>query len=112
MVISMLCWGSWANTMKLCPKFRFQLFYWDYVVGLILASLVWGFLLGTGGSTGRPFLADLSSVDGHHAGLAIVGSLLLKLSGRRHDALFVGQWPAPILLLGLYNKIVRLLGSD
>jgi hypothetical protein len=46
------------------------------------------------------------------AGGAIVGSLLLKLAGRRHDALFVGQWPAPILLLGLYNKIVRLLGSD
>ena len=46
------------------------------------------------------------------AGLAIVGSLLLKTSKRHEDALFVGQWPAPILLLGLYNKIVRLLGSD
>src|SRR5216683_1097056 len=31
MVASMLCWGSWANTMKLCPGYRFQLFYWDYI---------------------------------------------------------------------------------
>ena len=46
------------------------------------------------------------------AGGAIVGSLVLKLSGRDKDALFVGQWPAPFLLLGLYNKLVRLLGSD
>ncbi len=46
------------------------------------------------------------------AGLSIVGSLLLKFSGRHQDALFVGQWPAPFLLLGLYNKIVRLMGSD
>ena len=36
MIISMLCWGSWANTLKLCPQYRFQLFYWDYVIGLIL----------------------------------------------------------------------------
>jgi hypothetical protein len=46
------------------------------------------------------------------AGMSIVGSLLLKFTGRDEDALFVGQWPAPFLVLGLYNKIVRLLGSD
>ena len=34
MIGSMLCWGSWANSMKLCPGYRFQLFYWDYIVGL------------------------------------------------------------------------------
>ena len=43
---------------------------------------------------------------------AIAGSLALKLSGKEHEALFVGQWAAPFLLLGLYNKIVKLLGSD
>jgi len=46
------------------------------------------------------------------AGGAIAGSLALKLSGKEHEALFVGQWAAPFLLLGLYNKIVKLLGSD
>jgi glucose uptake protein len=56
MVISMLCWGSCANTIKLCPQFRFQLFYWDYAIGLILGTLLWGLTLGTLGTTGRPFL--------------------------------------------------------
>ncbi len=43
MIISMLCWGSWANTMKLTAGYAFQLFYWDYVIGIVLGSLVWGF---------------------------------------------------------------------
>ncbi|MFC5860981.1 GRP family sugar transporter [Acidicapsa dinghuensis] len=62
MIVTMLCWGSWANTLKLTPGYRFQLFYWDYVVGLILGALLFGFTLGSIGNTGLPFLADL-----HHA---------------------------------------------
>ncbi len=50
MLLSMLCWGSWANTLKLCPGFRFQLFYWDYVIGLFAGALLWGL---TAGSLGR-----------------------------------------------------------
>ena len=46
------------------------------------------------------------------AGGAIVLSLSLKLSGRDHQALFVGQWVAPLLILGLYNKLVKVAGSD
>ncbi len=46
------------------------------------------------------------------AGGSIIASLLLKSSGRHQDALFVGQWPAPFLLLGVYNKLVKLHGSD
>jgi hypothetical protein len=46
------------------------------------------------------------------AGASILGSLALKIAGRRHDALFVGQWAAPFLLLGVYNKIVKVAGSD
>ncbi len=46
------------------------------------------------------------------AGGSIIASLLLKMSGRAQDALFVGQWPAPFLLLGIYNKLVKLFGSD
>lgn len=59
MLLSMLCWGSWANSLKMCPGFRFQLFYWDYVLGLAAASLLWGLTLGSSGTSGRPFLADL-----------------------------------------------------
>lgn len=46
------------------------------------------------------------------AGASIVGSLSLKVLGRDHAALFVGQWVAPFLLLGVYNKIVKVAGSD
>ncbi len=46
------------------------------------------------------------------AGGAILLSLTLKLSGRNHQSLFVGQWVAPFLLLGLYNKLVKVAGSD
>src|SRR5665213_3322892 len=61
MVLSMLCWGSWANTLKLCPRFRFQLFYWDYVIGLAAGAVVWGLTAGSLGHAGLPFLADVSS---------------------------------------------------
>jgi len=47
MIISMMCWGSWANTMKLAPGWRFQLYYWDYVLGVLLTSLLWGLTLGS-----------------------------------------------------------------
>lgn len=46
------------------------------------------------------------------AGGAIAASLALKLSGRDRDALFVGQWAPTFLLLGLYNKLVKMFGSD
>lgn len=46
------------------------------------------------------------------AGGSIAASLVLKALGKEHDALFVGQWAAPFLLVGVYNKIVKVVGSD
>ena len=46
------------------------------------------------------------------AGASIVGSLTLMASGNRHGSLFVGQWAPTFLLLGIYNKIVKVAGSD
>ena len=43
---------------------------------------------------------------------SIGASLVLKTMGKRHDALFVGQWAAPFLLLGIYNKMVKQQGHD
>ena len=80
MIISMLCWGSWANTIKLCPQYRFQLFYWDYVIGLILGTLVWGLTLGALGNTGRPFLQDILASDTHHIGLAVIGDIIFNVA--------------------------------
>ena len=61
MIGSMFCWGSWANTMKLCPGYRFQLFYWDYIVGLFIGILTLGLTIGSSGLVGRPFLSDLAN---------------------------------------------------
>lgn len=60
MILSMLCWGSWANTLKLCPGFRFQLFYWDYAIGLVLGSLVLGLTAGSFGHAGPPFTSAIA----------------------------------------------------
>jgi len=46
------------------------------------------------------------------AGASIIGALTLKMMGKGQDALFVGQWAAPFLLLGVYNKLVKVAGSD
>jgi glucose uptake protein len=80
MVVSMLCWGSWANTLKLCPGYRFQLFYWDYVAGLILGSLLWGFTLGSAGDTGRSFLPDLTRGAADHIWFAVLGGIIFNVA--------------------------------
>ena len=80
MILSMLCWGSWANTLKLCPGYRFQLFYWDYVIGLIVGALVWGFTFGSMGGSGKPFLEDIARIDSHDAILAMIGGVIFNIA--------------------------------
>lgn len=80
MLISMLCWGSWANTVKLCPGYRFQLFYWDYVAGLTLASVFLGLSLGSLGGDGRPLIVDVFHVDSGHFLLAFVGGVIFNVA--------------------------------
>lgn len=59
MILTMLCWGSWANTLKLCPQYRFQLFYWDYVLGLAGGALLLGLTVGSMGHSGPSLVQDL-----------------------------------------------------
>ena len=80
MICTMLCWGSWANTLKLTPGYRFQLFYWDYVVGLIVGALFWGFTLGSMGSHGLAFIPDLTHADAHHILLALLGGMIFNVA--------------------------------
>jgi glucose uptake protein len=75
MVATMLCWGSWANTLKLTPGYRFQLFYWDYVLGLFAGTIAWGLTLGSMGTAGLPFLADITHAGAHNILWAIVGGI-------------------------------------
>ena len=80
-VVTMFCWGSWANTQKLASKeWRFQLFYWDYAFGVFLLSLLLAFTLGSTGSGGRGFLADLQQADGQWLGSAFLGGVIFNLS--------------------------------
>ncbi len=80
MVLSMLCWGSWANSMKLCPGYRFQLFYWDYIVGLVAGAVLWGATLGSFGSAGRSFNADIAQSGMHPILLAMVGGAIFNIA--------------------------------
>src|ERR1700761_8787804 len=80
MIASMLCWGSWANALKFTPGYRFQLFYWDYVLGLILGAFAWGLSLGSLGATGRPFIADVLHTDPVHIGWALVGGVIFNVA--------------------------------
>jgi glucose uptake protein len=75
-IITMFCWGSWANTQKLASeKWRFELFYWDYVIGIVLLALLLGLTFGSAGDAGRPFLTDLAQADSGNLGSAILGGV-------------------------------------
>ncbi len=80
-LITMLCWGSWANTQKLASKeWRFQLFYWDYAIGVLLLSLLLAFTLGSSGAGGRGFLADLHQANNRWLAYAFFGGVIFNLS--------------------------------
>ena len=77
--VTMLCWGSWANTQKLAEKsWRFELFYWDYVIGIVLMALLFAFTLGSIGEQGRGFLADLKQADPTNLGKALLGGIIFN----------------------------------
>jgi glucose uptake protein len=80
-VITMLCWGSWANTQKLAGKsWRFELFYWDYVLGIVLMTLVLGFTLGSMWTKGRSFIPDLIQANWNSYLLALLGGAVFNLA--------------------------------
>ena len=77
--ITMLCWGSWGNTQKLAGKtWRYELFYWDYVIGILLFSLISAFTLGSLGSEGRSFVSDLSQAEWGNIGSAFLGGVVFN----------------------------------
>ncbi len=80
-VITMLCWGSWANTQKLASqKWAFQLFYWDYALGVFLLSILLAFTMGSTGEEGRSFIPDLLQADSKALGSAFLGGVVFNLA--------------------------------
>ena len=79
-VTAMICWGSWANTQKMAAKtWRFELFYWDLVIGIFLMSLIAAFTFGSIGSQGRTFIADLNQADISSIIFAMLGGILWNM---------------------------------
>jgi len=77
--ITMLCWGSWANTQKLAQKtWRFELFYWDYVTGILVFSIISAFTLGSMGNEGRSFVNDLQQADSSNIISALIGGIIFN----------------------------------
>jgi len=77
--ITMLCWGSWGNTQKLASKtWRFELFYWDYVIGVLLFSTLSAFTLGSFGLEGRSFLVDLKQANSNNIFSAFIGGIIFN----------------------------------
>lgn len=80
-VITMICWGSWGNTQKLAGKtWRYELFYWDYTIGILLFSLIMAFTLGSFGEAGRSFVPDLLQADKSMIISAITGGIIFNAS--------------------------------
>ncbi len=80
-VITMFCWGSWANTQKLASKeWRFQLFYWDYSIGVLLFALVLALTMGSIGAEGRGFIEDIRQASGAMLWSAFLGGIIFNFA--------------------------------
>jgi len=116
-VITMLCWGSWGNTQKLAGKtWRYELFYWDYVIGILLFSLISAFTLGSFGAEGRSFLQDLGQAEWGNIGSAFLGGIIFNaanilLSAAISIAGLSVAFPVGIGLALVLGVIINYIGS-
>ena len=79
--VTMLCWGSWGNTQKLAARsWRYELFYWDYVIGMVIFSLIVAFTAGSIGAEGRPFIQDLAQAGWGSIGWVLLGAVVFNIS--------------------------------
>jgi len=79
-VISAICWGSWANTFKGTRGYRFELFYWDYIFGVLAIALILAFTLGSERSDGTDFLSNIRSADRSNILYAIAGGAIFNVA--------------------------------
>jgi len=78
--LAMICWGSWQNTQNLIGKeWRFELFYWDYSIGILLFALIMAFTFGSSGNQGRSFLPDLAQADARNLLSAALGGFIWNI---------------------------------
>jgi glucose uptake protein len=80
MITSAVCWGSWANTFKGVKNYRFELFYWDYAIGIFLISLVLALTMGSTGNDASSFLNNVHSADTSNILSTLVGGAIFNLA--------------------------------
>ena len=80
MIISAICWGSWANTFKGVKNYRFELFYWDYAIGIFLISLVLALTMGSTGHDSSSFLNNVRSADTSNIISTLIGGAIFNLA--------------------------------
>src|SRR5438132_89955 len=80
MILGMICWGSWANTYKMAGSWRFELFYFDYAIGFMLAAAIAAFTLGTMGSDGFQFLDDIGQTGKRNIFYGFGGGVVFNLA--------------------------------
>jgi len=79
-ILAMVCWGSWQNTQNLAGKsWRFELYYWDFILGILLFSLLMAFTFGSLGSSGRDFISDLKQASPDNLMSAALGGAIWNL---------------------------------
>ncbi|MBV1909947.1 MAG: hypothetical protein KUG78_11540 [Kangiellaceae bacterium] len=80
-VVTMICWGSWANTQKLASKeWSFPLFYWDYAIGVLLFSLILGLTVGSTGVEGQGFIENLQQANTDTLMSAIIAGIIFNIA--------------------------------
>src|SRR5260370_13461097 len=80
MITSAICWGSWANTYKGVKNYRFELFYWDYAIGIFLVSLILGHTMGSTGHDASSLVNNIHSADVSNVVYALIGGALFNLA--------------------------------
>jgi glucose uptake protein len=80
MITSAVCWGSWANTYKGVKNYRFELFYWDYAIGIFVISLIFAFTMGSSGHNSASFLNNVHAADPGNIGYALLAGAVFNLA--------------------------------
>ena len=80
MIATAICWGSWANTFKGVKNYRFELFYWDYAIGIFLAALIYAFTMGSTTGDASSFLANVRGADLANVGWALLAGVIFNLA--------------------------------
>jgi glucose uptake protein len=80
MLISMICWGSWPVTMKFAPGWRFHLYYWDFLFGVVITSLLLGLTLGSSAGGSSSFVGNLRQANGSHILYAILAGIVFDVA--------------------------------